>query len=283
MVMNTITGTKTAMITGASKGIGLELTKILIQEGWEIIALIRSDFPTEEEEIQQKIVEKKIRIYRADLSNYQELKVALNKIKMEEKKVDVLFNNAGGSFEKLYYSVQSREMHFEVQTVVPFIILMEMKELLKNGINKTVVNTSTNAFKFTKNFSYEELIKPTSFKKLTGAYTTSKLALSLWSQEISQELKHEDIKILCVDPGGNNTIRKDKDSGLPFLVKLMMKWFFSHPSKGATLLYKSIKETPSNLTGVYISNGKVKPLKFTELSKQILDGVNSIYHKEYLK
>ena len=37
-----------ALITGASAGIGLELTRKLLSEDWQVIALNRSDFPAED-------------------------------------------------------------------------------------------------------------------------------------------------------------------------------------------------------------------------------------------
>lgn len=275
---------KVAMITGASKGIGLELTKKLIRENWEIIAVIRSNFSEEEKQIQDLILAKKIRIYRAaDLADFQDLKRVLSEIKAQESKIDVLFNNAGGSFDQLYYSKQSRELHFEIQTVVPFIITMEMRDLLKKGTIGKVVNTSSNAFKFTKKLSYQELENPSSFKKLVGPYANSKLAVSLWSREAAAELKKEGIAILSVDPGGNNTLRKGTEGGLPLIVQLMMKGFFSHPSKGASLLYEGAVGDNDAFSGAYLVKNKVTPLKFPTLSKEILHAMKNIYTNEYLK
>ncbi|MED3965862.1 SDR family NAD(P)-dependent oxidoreductase, partial [Niallia taxi] len=88
---------KTALVTGANSGIGLELTKKLIENGWEVAALIRSEFPQEELNIHQKIRQGSIRIYRADLSDFTKIKTALMQIKEKEAKLDAVFNNAGGS------------------------------------------------------------------------------------------------------------------------------------------------------------------------------------------
>lgn len=52
-------------------------------------------------------------------------------IKKKETKLDALFNNAGGSFSNLRFSPQGRELHYEIQTVVPFIITMELLDLVK--------------------------------------------------------------------------------------------------------------------------------------------------------
>ncbi|SEN81678.1 NAD(P)-dependent dehydrogenase, short-chain alcohol dehydrogenase family [Amphibacillus marinus] len=281
--MNNENNVKTAMITGANSGIGLELTKKLISEGWQIVALIRSDFPVEEYELQQRILEQRVRVYKADLANFGELRAAIENIKESEQAIDVLFNNAGGSFDKLYYSAQSREMHFEIQAVVPYIILSELKALLKKGTNKMVVNTSTNVFNFLREITYEELIHPNKFKKLIGPYATSKLALSLWSQEVAAELSADGIKILAVDPGGNNTLRKGRKNGIPFFLQAIMKWFYPHPSKGAGLLYDAGMDKSAYLTGALIRNGKVRSLKFTKFSTRILKEIQVIYQVEYLK
>lgn len=272
-----------AMITGANAGIGLALTKKLLSENWQVIAVNRSDYPSDDMTIHQAIENSRLRIYKAkDLSDFSSLKHTLQKIKEQEKHIDLLFNNAGGSFHELIYSKQGRELHYELMAVVPYIILMEMKELLLNGQGKTVINTSSSALSFTKQLSIEILEQPTTFRKLIGPYANAKLALSLWAQEIAQELLTNGIKIRSVDPGGNNTLRKGKKSGLPFLVKPLMKLFFPPPTRGAELLYEGAVGQHKQQTGVFLQKGRVTELKFQNKARLILDRIHGIYEREYM-
>jgi NAD(P)-dependent dehydrogenase (short-subunit alcohol dehydrogenase family) len=279
--MNTTGHGRTALITGASNGIGLELTRKMLAEGWQIIALNRSAFPEDDKLIRESVSKNQLRIYKADLAHFDSLKHALNQIKASEEKIDLLFNNAGASLSELSFSKQKRELHFELHTVVPYIILMEMKELLHRGALKMVVNTSSYAFKFRKQFDPDKLEHPADFTMLFGPYAASKLALSLWSQEIAAELAADGIKIFSVDPGGNNTIRKGKKSGIPFYLKPIMKLFFSHPRKGASLLHDAAMDIKREKSGAFFVNGQVTDLKFVKHSRKVLEKVSIIYRKEF--
>lgn len=273
-----------ALITGASSGIGLELTKKLLSEDWQVVALNRSDFPADDMSIQKAIHGGWLRIYKtADLTDYASLRRTFEEIKNNEQRIDILFNNAGGTFPELSYSKQGREKHYELQTVVPYILLMELKELLTNGRLKTVINTSSSALKFTKEFNIEILEHPKIFRKLIGPYATSKLALSLWTQAIAPKLAEDDIKIRSVDPGSNNTLRKGKKSGLPLLVKPLMKLFFSPPTYGANKLYEGALGEHRNETGVFLLKGQVTELKFKDQAQNVLERVHAIYKHEFLQ
>ncbi|MDQ0271160.1 NAD(P)-dependent dehydrogenase (short-subunit alcohol dehydrogenase family) [Cytobacillus purgationiresistens] len=68
--MNTNQRENIALITGASNGIGLELTRKLLSEGWQVVALNRSDFPADDMRIQKAINSGSLRIYKiADLAD----------------------------------------------------------------------------------------------------------------------------------------------------------------------------------------------------------------------
>ncbi|MGE7825513.1 SDR family NAD(P)-dependent oxidoreductase [Paenibacillus sp. NPDC093718] len=271
---------RVALITGASSGIGLELTKRLLSEGWQVLALIRTAFPTDDARIQDALRLQQLRTYKADLSDFTDLQASLNQIKKHEDHIDLLFNNAGVSFGELSYSKQGREMHFEVNSVVPYIILMEMKELLARGSYKTVINTSSNALLYLKQFDYHTLASPTVFKKLVGPYAASKLALSLWTQEIANSIQKDGIMIRSVCPGANKTTITN-NAGMPRFMIPIRHLFFSHPSEGASRLYEAALGSSPQSTGVFLNKGKVTPLKISNQGMEVLGMVERIYRQEF--
>ncbi|OAS21600.1 SDR family NAD(P)-dependent oxidoreductase [Paenibacillus oryzisoli] len=277
--MTTNLSGKVVLITGASSGIGLALTHRMLQEDAHIIALIRTEFPADDLPIQTAIGTRQLRVYRADLSDFASLRVALELIKTNEEKIDLLFNNAGGSFHELMFSKQGRELHYELQTVVPYIITMELLTLLKKGTLKRVVHTSTNAFNTMTRFDPDTLDSPTNFKQLFGPYAASKLALSLWTQELAPQLANEGITMITVDPGGNNTIRPGKKSGIPFYLKPIILLFFPHPSKGASLLYQGA--LGHHMRGAYLTNNKHVKLRFVQHAPRVLEKVRDVYEYTY--
>lgn len=279
--MNTREHDKVALITGANHGIGLELTRRLLSEGSQVIALNRSAFSEDDPLIRGSLERRRLRVHRADLSDFEGLRRALGAIEATEEKIDVLFNNAGGSVPELTFSRQGRELHFEVQTVVPYVIAMELRELLRRGTLKTVVNTSSNAFDTTRRFDPDALERPASFKQLFGPYATSKLALSLWTREVAPLLEGDGIKIRSVDPGANNTLRKGKRSGLPFYVEPLMRFFFPPPSQGASRLYEGAFGANRELSGVYLRKDRATDLPFREHGPRVLEKVRSIHEREF--
>ncbi|MGM1021758.1 MAG: SDR family NAD(P)-dependent oxidoreductase [Bacillota bacterium] len=59
---------RTALITGANNGIGLELTRKMLDEGWQIIALVRSEFSEEDKLIQKSLKTGQLRMYLRQFS-----------------------------------------------------------------------------------------------------------------------------------------------------------------------------------------------------------------------
>ncbi|MEG6589734.1 SDR family NAD(P)-dependent oxidoreductase [Paenibacillus barengoltzii] len=273
-----------ALITGASSGIGLELTRMLIQEEWQVIGLNRSDWPADDPTLQNAAQTGQLRTYKtSDLSDFASLRHTLEQIKTNEASIDVLFNNAGRSFPELEYSKQGRELHYELMTVVPYIVTMELKDLLKRGHFKTIINTSSAVINRVKAFDPNQLERPAKFRKLLGPYATSKLALTLWTRAVAPQLAAEGIEIRSVDPGSNNTLRKGKRSGLPIWLKPVMKLFFSPPTHGAGLLYAAAQGQHHGHTGVFLIKDQIVDMKFSEQAQTVLRRVHTLYQTEYLR
>jgi NAD(P)-dependent dehydrogenase (short-subunit alcohol dehydrogenase family) len=271
---------KVALVTGARTGVGYELTKKLLAEGWQVAALIRADMAKGDPLIDAALKERRLRIYKGDLADFKSLKAALAAIKAGETKIDVLFNNAGIGLGGIFFSPQGREMHFEVNTVAPYVILQELKALLARGDDKIVINTSSNSLLFLKAFDPSLLERPTVYKKLFGPYAASKMALSLWTQEVAGAMGAEGIDIRSACPGPNKTPMTEKPS-LPWWLKPFVKFVFPLPTAGASRIYKAAFGKHRGTGGVFLNKDEVTPLKFAAQGPRVFELVDGIYRREF--
>src|SRR5690349_5673938 len=87
---------KTALITGASKGIGRAAALLFAKEGARVILLARSGNLLKElqSEIQQTSASEAL-VYEADVSVYADLKSVFDDLNSRKIYLDILVNNAG--------------------------------------------------------------------------------------------------------------------------------------------------------------------------------------------
>jgi NAD(P)-dependent dehydrogenase (short-subunit alcohol dehydrogenase family) len=272
---------KTALVTGARTGVGYELAKKLLAEGWQVAALNRSDMAAGDPLIDAALKDGRLRVYKGDLADFKSLKAAIAAIKTGETKIDVFFNNAGVGTDGIFFSPQRREMHFEVNSVAPYILLQELKALVAQGDDKIVINTSSNSLLFLKAFDPALLERPTVFKKLFGPYAASKMALSLWTQEIAGAMSAEGIDIRSACPGPNKTPMTEQP-GMPWWLKPFVAFVFPLPTKGAGLLYKAAFGKHRGTGGVFLNKNEATPLKFAAQGPRVFQLVDGIYRREFL-
>ncbi|AUX39009.1 short-chain dehydrogenase [Sorangium cellulosum] len=271
----------TALVTGASSGVGLELTRKVLTEGGHVIALIRSDLPAGEAALEEAQRAGRLRIYRTDLEDFAKLRASLAEIRAKEARIDVLFNNAGVSLGAPRSSPQGRDVHFDVNTVAPYVIVRELRPLLEAGRSRTVVNTSSNAMLFVKRFDPDQLEKGTEFRKLFGPYAASKLALSLWTAALAADLARDGIEIRSVHPGGIKSTMT-RSSGMPFWLLPIAHLFFAPPSRGASRLHDVAFGRFRGKSGVFVNEDREVPVPFSDHADAVLAKVRSIYERELL-
>jgi NADP-dependent 3-hydroxy acid dehydrogenase YdfG len=79
---------KTAIVTGASKGVGLATVKHLLENGYRVIAVSRNLLKVSE------IVSDNIEVYKLDITDSKSIEIFFEKYK--DITLDLLVNNAGG-------------------------------------------------------------------------------------------------------------------------------------------------------------------------------------------
>ena len=92
---------KTAVITGATKGLGKQIALELAKDGFEIVI----NYRTENDSLAQMVEEinktTKAYTFKADISNFDEAKALIDFAASETGKIDLLVNNAGITNDKL--------------------------------------------------------------------------------------------------------------------------------------------------------------------------------------
>lgn len=248
------------VITGGHTGIGLELTKRLVAEGQhQVGVVVRSearlaDVPAE--------VRKALTVWEADLAVQSDVARVASEITSHWPCVDGLFNNAGVLLGELRKSPQGNEMHFEVNTLAPYQLTTKLHGALTAAAAPFVVNTVTGSMHRTA-LDVQELIEPTSFQRLFGAYLQSKLALVLLMNDLAAQPEWQPIRIRNVNPGANKT-SMTAGEGMPGWLRPLRGLLFSGPKKGGNLLYDAaFRSDLIDQTGIWLDEKKIRPVPRT--------------------
>ena len=178
---------KIVLITGASSGIGKATAEKLLEEGYTVYAAARGV------DKMADLKKKGAHLLKMDVTNENELKKGINKIIKDQKRIDVLFNNAGyglyGSVEDT--PIEDTRKQFEVNMFglarLTQLVLPHMRKQ-KSGL---IINTSSMGGKI--------------YTPLGAWYHATKHAVEGWSDCLRIELKQFGINVVVVEPGGIET------------------------------------------------------------------------------
>ena len=134
---------KVAVVTGANKGIGRATAVALHQIGASIIAVGRN---INELNSLKKKLKSRIQLIQCDVSDYEKISKAINKI----ERIDILVNNAGTNLPEPFLKVKksSLETLLEINTKAAFNIAKlctdkMLKYKNRKKIGGSIVNTSS--------------------------------------------------------------------------------------------------------------------------------------------
>ena len=137
---------KTALVTGAGKGIGQACAIALAEAGASLIIVSRTQKDLDKVSKIIKKFKSKCVSYACDVTNYNQIKNIINK----QKKIDILVNNAGANIPEHFVNVQKKNMEYLVKlnTISTFHIaqlctlkMLEAKNRKKIG--GSIINMSS--------------------------------------------------------------------------------------------------------------------------------------------
>ena len=244
---------KTALITGANRGIGLATAILFAAHGAQIIATMRVENP----EIAQLIAREagispsKIRVLGLDLADVNSIKKITSTLISERTKIDVLVNNAGyatGSRVQLT-SKEEIERSLQVNFVGPMLLTQRLLRILGNTANLTqsvsIVNISTSAVDFPS--------------VGMAAYSASKSAMEQSSKVLAKEISNSKIRVNIIAPGPVETDMLEMMDSEPRKKLIESTWMqrAAQPSEIASVALFLASDLSSYITGqtIHVNGG----------------------------
>ena len=182
---------RVAVVTGASSGLGKQMSKALARQGANLVILARrlerlEEFKTELESFNVKVLP-----IKCDVTTTEDINNASKLVEKEFGRVDILVNCAGSSKDKGVLDMQDDEWDFTIAT------------------DETSVFKMTRAFaNIMKKNNYGRIINIASMYGLVGnteiptiAYHASKGAVVNFTRAVAAELAPYNITCNCICPG----------------------------------------------------------------------------------
>ncbi|MBD1135679.1 SDR family oxidoreductase [Pelagibacterales bacterium SAG-MED47] len=137
---------KTAIVTGAGKGLGRACAIALAEAGANLVIISRTKKDLDEVSRKIKKLKSKCKSYVCDITNYSEIKEIINK----QAKIDILINNAGNNIPEHFTKVKTKNMEYlvKINTIATFNLaqlcaLKMIKFKNRKKIGGAIINMSS--------------------------------------------------------------------------------------------------------------------------------------------
>ena len=211
---------KTALVTGASRGIGKSIKESLINEQIEVLSPSRSEL---------------------DLSSSESINNFLTNL---SKSIDILVNNAGILIVGKHNELSSSDFQeiLQVNVIAPFVLMSKLSDSMKENKFGRIVNISS--------------IWSQVSREGRSIYSASKAAVDSLTRSFALELSPYNILVNSIAPGYVNTelIKKNNSqTELDCIKKNIPLGRFAETSEIANLVTFLCSEKNSYITGQVIT------------------------------
>jgi 3-oxoacyl-[acyl-carrier protein] reductase len=175
---------KVAIVTGAGRGIGIEMVRALLKEGVRVLATSRNVAPLE------AIDSKELAVLPADLLDEGSCQKIVSACVDTFGGVDIIINNAGYAkkIPLVQTSLEEWDRHMAVNVRAPFMLVNAAMPYLLKSSHATVIN----------------IVSVVGYKGYVtqGAYTAAKHALLGYTKVLARETFKQGIRVHAISPGG---------------------------------------------------------------------------------
>ncbi|XP_077248715.1 short-chain dehydrogenase TIC 32, chloroplastic-like [Tasmannia lanceolata] len=256
----------TAIVTGATSGIGKETARVLAKRGAKVIIPSRSmeSGLRVKESLLEENPNAKLHVMEMDLSSLNSVASFSRSFNSSDNHLNILVNNAGIMACPFQLSADGVELQFATNHLGHFLLTNLLLDKLKatakeTGIEGRIVNVSSMAHRYSSNsaiqFESQKLNDPSKYRTY-DAYVRSKLANVLHANELSMRLQEEGCNVTAnsLHPGviPTNISRYANSMAIPFA---LMRPFLKNIAQGSsTTCYVALHPNVRGVTGKYFAN-----------------------------
>lgn len=186
---------RTALITGASDGIGAQAARQLVQDGWQVAVIGRN--PAKTRRLADAL---KAPAYLADFAVLDQVQRLAAELGRDFPRIDLLCNNAGGMFKRQAPTADGFEMTFQVNHLAPFLLTKLLMDSLIRSQAK-VISTASVAHRLVGfGFRLKDVANPRFYSQHL-AYGHAKLCNILFIKELHRRHHADGISCAAFHPG----------------------------------------------------------------------------------
>ena len=180
-----------ALVTGANRGIGKEVSRQLAQKGYTVLVTARS--LQKAQETVAKLNLKGLHPAQLDVRDLNSINQLQKQVRQQFGRLDVLINNAAINYDTWQRAVSADlavvQETFETNTYGPWRMVQAFLPLLRQSQHARIVNVSSGGGSLAE------------MGGGTPAYSISKVALNALTRMLASELRHERILVNAICPG----------------------------------------------------------------------------------
>ncbi|XP_061364471.1 short-chain dehydrogenase TIC 32, chloroplastic isoform X2 [Gastrolobium bilobum] len=193
----------TAIVTGASSGIGTETTRVLALRGVHVVMGVRNMIAAKDvrETILKEIPSAKVDAMELDLSSTESVKKFASEFKSSGLPLNILINNAGIMACPFKLSKDNIEMQFATNHLGHFLLTNLLLDTMKKTTLESkkqgrivIVSSEAHRFSYPEGIRFDKINDQSSYNNWR-AYGQSKLANILHANELTRRLKEDGVDI----------------------------------------------------------------------------------------
>ncbi|CDP05172.1 unnamed protein product [Coffea canephora] len=255
----------TAIVTGASSGIGAETARVLALRGVSVIMGVRNMAAGQEvkDAIVKETPEAKVDVLELDLSSLASVRNFAKEFNSSGRPLNILINNAGVMGTTFELSKDDIELQFATNHLGHFLLTNLLLDTMKKTCHQTkregrivIVASEFHRYTYREGVRFDKINDQEGYNRYL-AYGQSKLSNVLHANELARRLKEDDADITAnsLHPGGITTNLYRHSGIFRGLGSIIGKFVYKNIPQGAsTTCYVALHPQVKRIRGEYFDN-----------------------------